>query len=118
VTVQSDEYNRVLNSVEWKIRRHRMIAAAGGCERCYLITRKLELHHKHYDSLGNESDDDIEVLCAACHREADREREQLTELNHRYAQVDGWARKVHGGSWQRWKSYGEAEDEFDEWLER
>lgn len=114
----SNKYREVINSDEWKARRKRMLADIIGCERCLLITEHLELHHKHYRTLGNERDEDIEVLCNACHKQADLERE-ISVYDARYsAQVDGWATKIYGEDWAIWKCVDDVSDEFDEWLER
>ena len=114
----SQKYREVINSAAWKLRRQRMFAEAGGCERCFLMTEQLELHHKHYDTLGHEQDEDLEVLCKACHKQADAEREISVEVDRYYAQVDGWATKVHGEDWGSCKCFDEVSEEFDEWLER
>ena len=118
IAMQSHEYDRVINSVAWKLRRHRMIKEAGGCEHCYLITDKLELHHKHYDTLGFELDDDIEVLCGKCHTRADKLRVINVARNRYQSQVEGWGNKVYGDGWQQWKSEDDVAEEFEEWLEK
>jgi hypothetical protein len=55
--------------------RNRAIAAAGyRCERCS-TDANLELHHKHYATLGEESLADVEMLCRTCHQqETERQR--------------------------------------------
>jgi hypothetical protein len=46
------------------------------CERCNSLEKAddLELHHLHYDTLWYEKNCDLELLCPACHRSADKER--------------------------------------------
>jgi 5-methylcytosine-specific restriction endonuclease McrA len=48
----------------------------GHCEGCGLAFREadLQLHHLHYDTLWYENNNDLELLCAPCHRVADEER--------------------------------------------
>tara|TARA_R110000822_G_scaffold98088_1_gene222050 strand:+ start:254 stop:619 length:366 start_codon:yes stop_codon:yes gene_type:complete len=115
--MRSYEYEKLIKSDKWKLRRKIMIQnTGGGCEKCFLITTKLEIHHKHYNTLGNESDQDLEVLCEACHRTADRLREYNVREKRYSSQVDGWAIKVYGEDWEQWKSVTEIEEEFREWL--
>ncbi len=78
-----------LASENWKVRRARSLYLAQhrcqnpACARGYLrsltdeelreaIPRtvyRLEVHHLTYERLGHEADDDLIVLCPACHRE-------------------------------------------------
>jgi hypothetical protein len=80
------EYQRYLQSSHWTQVRARRLAAAGyQCEfkpivggendmkhgpyygeRC-TATYGLEVHHKHYQSLGREKNQDLEVLCRFHH---------------------------------------------------
>jgi hypothetical protein len=77
------EYRKYLQSTQWMIRRERRLKLAGcRCEyeieqrpwdmkhswtkRCD-ATDKLEVHHLHYNTLGYEADDDLEVLCRFHH---------------------------------------------------
>lgn len=62
------KYEDYLNHWAWKekaewikhIRNNR-------CERCG-DKKYLHVHHKDYKSLGNETKDDVEVLCKDCHK--------------------------------------------------
>lgn len=120
-------YTEYLDSQDWKIRRHRLLKEAGRqCERCghdglpgmrHLDYRSLEVHHLTYERLGDERDEDLEVLCRECHRVADRERRRGDDLG-----PPGWrwfALRVYGRGWRN--SYGLTEDdvldEFRAWLE-
>ena len=114
----SQLYRDVIKSDKWKKRRQWLIAQAGGCERCFLITHALEVHHKHYDTLGDERDEDLEALCKACHKEADYKREIRVARDKHFAQVSGWATKVYGEEWESWKCFSEVSKEFNEWLEQ
>jgi len=69
-----NQYQRHIASAAWKRLRSDIIEERGNkCERCGR-DGSLHLHHKTYKSLGNEQPDDVELLCNACHIEADRER--------------------------------------------
>ena len=114
----SQLYRDVIKSEKWKKHRQWLISQVGGCERCFLITAALEVHHKHYDTLGDERDEDLEVLCKACHKEADRKREIRVARDKHFAQVSGWATKVYGEGWESWKFFSEVSEEFNEWLEQ
>ena len=66
-------YLEYLDSPEWwTIRRSAMRRAQFRCERESPLGPRhdgpLDIHHKHYRTLGCESLDDVEVLCRACHR--------------------------------------------------
>lgn len=64
-TAYTEQY---LNSTHWKIKRHQAIQRAGGeCENCG-ASYDLVVHHLTYERLGQEEDDDLEVLCRECHR--------------------------------------------------
>ena len=71
-------YHEYIRSWPWRSKRLAAMAAAGNrCERCgadYWLGNKLEAHHLHYRSLGNEQPGDIIVLCAPCHRAAHPEK--------------------------------------------
>jgi hypothetical protein len=77
------KYREYLQSVWWWGRKERRLKVAGGqCEfypvvhddgahvfhvdRC-TETKQLEVHHKHYESLGAENDEDLAVLCRFHH---------------------------------------------------
>jgi hypothetical protein len=57
----------------WKTEHYRALRAAAlsavghRCERCG-AEGQLELHHKHYMTLGVESLGDVEILCRTCHQ--------------------------------------------------
>lgn len=65
-------YYHYRKTSHWRATRASAIERAGNrCEKCG-STRNLQVHHKHYLTLGEESDDDLIVLCrrhyAALHR--------------------------------------------------
>lgn len=61
------DYKKYIVSAEWKRFRLRKLASVNyKCERkCGRTAR--EVHHKHYNTLGHESFEDVEALCRQCH---------------------------------------------------
>ncbi|MFI5377862.1 MAG: HNH endonuclease [Tepidisphaerales bacterium] len=116
-------YDEYMNGPVWnEIRRAVLDRARGQCERCGQRAR-LEVHHKHYDSLGNEDLDDLEALCPVCHPNADQEREAETEEQSGGAEADykrmerrfqTWAEAVYGHDWEA----GHDEEKLRERFER
>ncbi|NIN36610.1 MAG: hypothetical protein GTO60_16565 [Gammaproteobacteria bacterium] len=65
------QYQAYLQSDHWFIMRRKALKKAGfKCEQCGLGRDALPLHvhHLNYDNLGNEKPEDLQVLCAYCHR--------------------------------------------------
>ena len=86
-------YTDYIDSPEWWARRKHALRRAGYCcERCG-SRESLEVHHRTYHHLGYELDDDLEVLCATCHRvEHLPKNRRKRELEH-YGQLrlfDRW----------------------------
>jgi hypothetical protein len=70
----SSFYDEYLKSEEWaEFRKDALVAAGYRCRRCG-FAGELDVHHKHYTTLGHESLSDVEVLCRDCHAVADAER--------------------------------------------
>lgn len=67
----SDEYDAYLKSPFWMARKAAVIRHRGyRCERCGAEpSTGLQLHHRTYERLGHELPEDVELLCADCHRE-------------------------------------------------
>lgn len=71
-------YQETLRSSRWSALKWRRILRAEfrceGCGRKYRgrnvrsSMRYLQLHHVHYRTVGNESLEDVRVLCRLCHR--------------------------------------------------
>ena len=61
-------YYKYLESEKWKKKRDaRLRIDRFTCQTC-CATDRLEVHHKHYESLGREDvDDDLITLCRECH---------------------------------------------------
>lgn len=79
MTTRRNEYHVYLRSPQWLATRERKLAAAGHrCEfeecasprdagiRC-TETTGLEVHHRHYATVGREADNDLRVLCRLHH---------------------------------------------------
>lgn len=73
-----EEYRRYLQSAHWRRTRQQALLRAGHkCEFSHYRgdqvescnrTQNLEVHHKHYKSLGCEQPDDLLVLCEYHHK--------------------------------------------------
>ena len=64
-------YQEYLQSWDWVRLRNREFARAQySCERCgfHGTDKEVQLHHLHYQTLGQERPGDVEVLCPRCHR--------------------------------------------------
>ena len=62
-------YPEYLTSPEWMVTRARMIEKAGRrCRVCNNGDETLDVHHRTYERLGEERDEDLTVLCQDCHR--------------------------------------------------
>lgn len=61
-------YKAYLRTPEWKAVRMEVLHLRNHkCERCN-STYRLEVHHKTYRHIFNESPNDLEVLCHSCHK--------------------------------------------------
>lgn len=65
-------YHEYLRSPEWQQRRRLMLAMARGCcQTCEseggVDGARLHVHHRHYESRGQEWPEDLVVLCHVCH---------------------------------------------------
>jgi RNA polymerase-binding transcription factor DksA len=60
-------YARYVRTREWTRRRARKLNDAG--KRCQVCNSKkiLEVHHRNYERIGCERDNDLTVLCNDCH---------------------------------------------------
>lgn len=62
----SPEYVEYMQSKAWKEKSNAWRKEAGCCEVCG-GTKKLQCHHKHYQTFKNERREDIMVVCTQCH---------------------------------------------------
>lgn len=61
-------YSIYLESEWWGVRRRRALALSGyRCQVCNTGKRMLHVHHRTYDNLFHERDNDLTVLCDRCH---------------------------------------------------
>lgn len=72
----SQNYDEYMQSERWAERKRRLFEKRGYvCEMCGAFGLPLDVHHKNYDRLGNELDEDLLIVCREyCHPKADRER--------------------------------------------
>ena len=68
------DYQKYMRSKEWKAKRQEKLEACdhkceceGGCYR-----KATQIHHLHYDTLGEESMEDLQALCPKCHMQKSR----------------------------------------------
>lgn len=62
------KYKEYLRSHKWMRKRKKMLALCGSqCENCG-NTKRLQVHHLHYRTLGRESVNDLKLLCDSCHK--------------------------------------------------
>ena len=70
------DYQTYVQSREWQIKASSAKRLAYyKCENCGAkpdVSSDLHVHHRHYESLFHERRQDIQVLCASCHRKAHR----------------------------------------------
>ena len=62
------DYRTYIESDEWKFKAKAMKWIAGNrCQVCNSSDKRLDTHHRTYDNLGNETPQDLVVLCSNCH---------------------------------------------------
>ncbi|MDK2957287.1 MAG: hypothetical protein PWQ57_2783 [Desulfovibrionales bacterium] len=94
------------------------------CEGCGWNFKKneLEVHHRHYRTLGNESRSDLAVVCAQCHAKLDsiraKDGKYRSDKALYDARFDGYMTAVYGEGWEFRLDPSYYYDEFDEWSER
>jgi hypothetical protein len=78
-------YAAYLSTPEWRRRRDRALMLAGWCcQSPGCRTRdELEVHHRSYERLGAELDEDLRVFCPAHHHHLHDRYEQLKRLHWR-----------------------------------
>lgn len=87
-------YQRYINGPRWRsFRRLAIEAADDRCQRCgtpdYDDPDPLEVHHLHYDTIGNEAFTDVIVTCVPCHAALDPNRKKWLPRAIREAVGDG-----------------------------
>ena len=113
----SREYTDYIKSDKWRARCNELRAKRGSiCERCGSDVW-IEVHHLTYDRLGDELDDDLQIVCHACHPQVDKEREQREADRAFQKRADAWAAKVYGHDWRDTESPDNVIDAFYEWIQ-
>lgn len=85
------DYYRWIRSIEWRrFANEQRTRSDYHCERCGKHSLKLDVHHLHYRTLGNETPEDVQVLCRLCHRLAHPEQEAFEEF---LATLPGYVKK-------------------------
>lgn len=113
----SAEYREALTSDYWRRLGAFVLRKRGPfCQRCGKFALGLELHHLTYDRLGREMPEDVEIVCRACHPDADREREAAVEAAAENARFDAWATARYGDDTACWPE--DAGERFDEFCRR
>ena len=67
-------YSEYLKTEHWRKKRQRALTEARNLCRICNKGGELHTHHRTYDNLGHENDEDLIVLCADCHSLFHRER--------------------------------------------
>lgn len=65
-----NNYYSYLESRHWKTKKEEFLNSKyynGKCCRCKQKKKFMNIHHLHYDSVGNESLTDLVAICVACH---------------------------------------------------
>jgi 5-methylcytosine-specific restriction endonuclease McrA len=63
----SVNYHAYIVSRDWQRKREGVLQRRGRkCEQCGNLNQ-IQVHHRHYRTLGKESDGDLQILCHGCH---------------------------------------------------
>lgn len=63
-----DFYLQYIKSKEWREFRQIALKHYNYCCAACNAKENLEVHHIHYETLGNESVEDVQILCENCHK--------------------------------------------------
>lgn len=67
VEIAKRNYDEYLKHPAWfKFREYIRILRNNQCEKCK-NNEKFQVHHLHYRNIGNEKDEDVQLLCRKCH---------------------------------------------------
>lgn len=73
-------YNSYIRSDKWKQKRNEFIKKYKVCA-CCGSNENLNVHHLSYDNLGNESDEDLLLLCSRCHKYVHKGKIKIFYMN-------------------------------------
>jgi len=117
-TPYTKDYLATLGSAAWrKLKRKKCEEAEYSCEKCGTWSKSLELHHKHYRTIGREQCCDVLLLCSCCHRIEDGKRIRK-KRNQRLKGIMTFGDKKYGRNWEALIPFNEVADEFDRWLKK
>ena len=80
---RKQEYHKYLQSDEWKQKRLKIIIKRNyTCERCKTTfqNKELQVHHKTYDRVYNELDEDFELVCRPCHEKIHHKKHKVKKV--------------------------------------
>jgi hypothetical protein len=113
----TEDYLGALRSPAWReLKRLKEEENGFACEICETPSARLELHHRHYHSIGKEKAADVQLLCRGCHETEDQKRIHA-RFRQRYKAIKTYAMRRWGSGWDRIIPFQDAADEFDRWLE-
>lgn len=75
-------YEKYLRSKHWLSLRKQLIHKNTVCEICNKKVAPLQLHHKTYRNLGNESVKDFLILCEDCHKFVHKQKDLINNTSH------------------------------------
>lgn len=71
-------YEDYLGSDHWKNKKSERLKLSNyACDVCRDDEIQLQVHHKHYETLGHEDMDDLATLCPYCHKDVHAEISRL-----------------------------------------
>lgn len=95
--MKKDQYREYLASEAWQIRRKWKLEQAD--HRCQVCNsdEQLHVHHRTYDRLGNERENDLTVLCRDCHALFHHRMPDPAESDPEMSTLEAWRRAISGG---------------------
>lgn len=67
IDIKRAAYRRYIHSPAWKLNRFGALVRADGCCECCGAPGRVDVHHKTYERVGEESLGDLQGLCRECH---------------------------------------------------
>lgn len=74
----SKRYQEYLRSEHWQDFRKQILSERKKCQNC-CRKENLQLHHRHYKTLGHESWGDVIVLCGDCHTMFHKKKKRIKD---------------------------------------
>ena len=78
-----EKYYDYINSEKWAQKSKKIIESIGNCEKCNSHDN-LQCHHLKYQNIGNETKEDIKVLCENCHEKEHKHDDYKKKLCSRF----------------------------------